>query len=129
MSEESFKFKLPFHDFTSGDRREEYKSNMINESLCSSDDLTGTRQSKISYHQDLNKSDTTGVRQLRAGSFQSLQGFGDHHSDSQNDSYIEGDYYVPGKNQNVMYLNNPREKIVMNTGARPENQKFSGKIS
>ena len=71
------------------------------------------------------------MRQLRAGSFQSLQGFGEQHSESQNDSYIEGDFYVPSKfqNHNVMYLNNPREKIVINTSTRPEDQKYSGKIS
>jgi hypothetical protein len=131
MSEESFKHKLPLHEFITGSRKEDYKSNMLNESWCYQDDRTGNLQSKNSYNQDCNKSDITGMRQLRVGSFQSLQGFGEQHSDSQNDSYIEGDYYIPNKfqNQNVVYLNNPREKIVLNTNTRPENQKYSGKIS
>lgn len=82
QSEESFKLQIkPYQDQSprKSPREEMKTSNRLNDSHL--------------FKDELNKSETN-VRQLRTGSFKSLQGFGDQYTDSNyNDSQIEDNMY------------------------------------
>lgn len=102
QSEDGFKMKMaPYKSPGYSPRNpieESKESNRLNDS-------------HLGPHDNLNKSDLP-VRGLRAGSFQSLQGF-------ENESYDEG-----------MFLNHPREKVDFISYQRSEEQPvYQGKLS